>query len=108
MNSIEDKLRQEETDFLQNKIRTNAYIEEVAVVAKAILKERNAAIPEPETEEETEEKYSNNSQVSLILFALFSSYVLTLYFGDITTGRFFLLTFFFVMAFRYTLTLRKK
>jgi len=108
MNSIEEKLRQEETDFLQDKLRTNAYIAEVAEIAKKILTERQASIPEPESEEEEEKKYSNNSQVSLILFLLSSSYVLVLYFGDITFGRFALFTFFFVMAFRYTLTLRKK
>ena len=108
MSTIEENMRNEETDFLQEKIRTNSYIVEVAEIAIRILKERNAEIPIPETEEESEVKYKNNSQVSLILFALTSSYVLTLYFGDITFTRFIVFTILFVLAFRYTLSLRKK
>ena len=108
MSTIEESLRKEETEFLQEKIRTNSYIAEVTDIAIRILKERNAEIPIPETEEESEVKYKNNSQVSLILFVLTSSFVLALYFGDVTFSRFIVFTILYVIAFRYTLTMRKK
>jgi hypothetical protein len=35
-------------------------------------------------------------------------YVLTLYFSNVTTGRFLVFTVVYVVVFRYTLTLRKR
>lgn len=99
---IEQRLRQEETEFLQMKIRTNALTEEATEIAKKILTERNAEIPIAETEEESEAKYQNNSKVSLILFLLFASYVLILWFAEYSFSRFALLTFGFISAVIYT------
>ena len=67
MSELEEKLRQEETSYLQEKLRTNSYLEEATAIAQRILTERNASIPIPETEEEEEAKYQNNGKVSLIL-----------------------------------------
>ena len=108
MTELETKLRQEETGYLQEKLRTNSYMEEATAIAHRILIERNATIPEPETEEEQETKYQNNSKVSLTLLLLSVFYVIALYFGNVTTGRFLVFTFLYVVAFRYTLTLRKR
>jgi hypothetical protein len=104
---IEQRLRLEETEILQGKIRTNALTEEATEIAKKILSERNAAIPIAETEEETEAKYQNNSKVSLILFLLFASYVLILWFGDYSFGRFVLLTIALISAVVFTRNQRK-
>lgn len=108
MTELETKLRQEETGYLQEKLRTNSYMEEATAIAHRILIERNATIPEPETEEEQETKYQNSSKVSLTLLLLSVFYVIALYFGNVTTGRFLVFTFLYVVAFRYTLTLRKR
>jgi hypothetical protein len=106
MSELEENLRQEETSYLQEKLRTNSYLEEAAAIALRILTERNASIPIPETEEEA--KYQNNGKVSLILLLLSLGYVLTLYFSNVTTGRFLVFTVVYVVVFRYTLTLRKR
>ena len=108
MSELEEKLRREETSYLQEKLRTNSYLEEAAAIALRILTERNASIPIPETEEEEEAKYQNNGKVSLILLLLTLGYVLTLYFSNVTTGRFLVFTVVYVVVFRYTLTLRKR
>jgi hypothetical protein len=108
MNELEANLRREETSYLQEKLRTNSYMEEATAIAHRILTERNAPIPTPETEEEQEAKYQNNGKVSLILLLLSVVYVIALYFGNVTTGRFLVFTFLYVVAFRYTLSLRKK
>jgi hypothetical protein len=107
MQQIEENLKQEETSFLQKRIRENGFIDEVAVIAKKILNERGAEIPIPETEEETEAKHSTDNKVSLILFVLFSSYAMILYFGEYGFSRFVLLTIALVGAVSYTRTLRK-
>jgi hypothetical protein len=54
MDNLADQLRNEETSVLQAKLRTNGYIEEAAEIARKLLRERGAAIPEPQTNEETE------------------------------------------------------
>ena len=104
---IEEKMRHEETEFLQQKIRTNALTDEATAIAKKILSERNAEIPIAESEEETEAKYQNNSKVSLILFLLFASYVLILWFGNYSFGIFVLLTIALISAVVYTKNQRK-
>ena len=55
MNELEVSLRREETSYLEEKLRTNSYMEEATAIALRILTERNASIPIPETEEEEEE-----------------------------------------------------
>ena len=107
-NSLEERLRQEETDILQHKYRTNSLVPEASLIVEKILRERNAEVPLVETEEEAEEKYRINGKVSLILFLLTMSYVLALYFGNVTFLRFCIFTFAFIMAFRYTLSLKIK
>lgn len=92
---------------MQKRIRENGFIDEVAAIAIKILNERGAEVPVPETEEEAEVKYSINNKVSLILFVLFSSYALILYFGEYGFSRFVLLTIALVGAVSYTRTLRK-
>lgn len=108
MTELETKLRQEETDYLQEKLRTNSYSDEAVAIAEKILTERRASIPMPETAEEEEAKYQTNNKVSLILLLLTIGYLLALYFGNVTTGRFIVFTFLFIAAFRYTLSLRQR
>lgn len=104
---IEEKLRHEETEYLQNKIRTNSYDEVTTALVKRILAERNANIPIPETEEEAEEKYKNNGKVSLILFLLFSSYVAVLWYSEYSFGKFLLFSLTLIGAVIYTRSLRR-
>jgi len=104
---IEQKLRQEETEYIQNKLRTNSFNDEVTEMAKKILIERNAEIPIAETEEESEEKHKNNEKVSLILFALFATYVLVLWFADYSFTRFVIFTLSLIGAVAYTRSLRR-
>ena len=54
MEDIEEQLRNEETAVLQEKLRTNSYVEAAAVLARAILAERGASAPVPQNEEEAE------------------------------------------------------
>lgn len=54
MNELENKLRAEETGVLQQKLRTNSFIDEAAAIAARVLVERGAAVPTPRTEAETE------------------------------------------------------
>jgi hypothetical protein len=108
MTELETKLRQEETGYLQEKLRTNSYSDEAVVIVEKILSERGASIPLPATEEEEEAKYRTNNNVSLILLLLTLGYLLALYFGNVTTGRFIIFTFLFIAAFRYTLSLRRR
>jgi hypothetical protein len=91
---------------LQQRIRENGYVEEVANIARKILIERGAEIPTPETEEESEAKFASNNKVSLILFLLFTSYALVLYFGEYGFSRFALLTAALLGAVIYTRSLR--
>jgi len=95
-------MRHEETEFLQQKIRTNALTNEATALAKKILSERNAEIPIAESEVEAEEKYQKNSKVSLILFLAFASYVFILWFGDYSFERFVLLTIALISAVVFT------
>jgi len=104
---IEDKLRHEETEYLQKQIRTNSYNEEVREIAKKILIERNAEIPTAETENEAEEKYKNNDKVSLILFVLFATYILVLWFAEYSFARFVIFTLALIGAVAYTRSLRR-
>ena len=104
---LEEKMRHEETEFLQQKIRTNALTDEATAIAKKILSERNSEIPIAESEAEAEEKYQNNSKVSLILFLLFSSYVFILWFDDYSFGRFVFLTIALISAVVFTKNQRK-
>lgn len=104
---LENRLRHEETEYLQEKIRTNSYNEEVTEIVKKILIERNAEIPKSETENETDEKYKSNDKVSLILFVLFATYVLVLWFAEYSFARFVMFTMAFIGAFAYTRSLRK-
>lgn len=104
---IEDKLRHEETEYLQKQIRTNSYNEEVTEIAKKILIERNAEIPTAETENEAEEKYKNNDKVSLILFVLFATYILVLWFAEYSFARFVIFTLALIGAVAYTRSLRR-
>jgi uncharacterized membrane protein YbaN (DUF454 family) len=104
---LENRLRQEETEFLQEKIRTNALTEEAVAISKKILTERNAEIPVAETEEEAETKYKSNSKISLILFLLFATYLLVLWFAEYSFARFVLFTIALFGAVAYTRTLRK-
>ncbi len=68
MNNIEQQLRQENSEYLQDKIRTNSYREDVASLARQILIERNATIPVPETELEAEEKVKLSMRLSTQAF----------------------------------------
>lgn len=104
---LENRLRHEETEFLQEKIRTNALTDEASEIAKKILTERNAEIPLSETEEDAEDKYESNNKVSLILFLLFASYFLVLWFFEYSFSRFVVFTIAFIGAVAYTRTLRK-
>lgn len=104
---IEDKLRHEETEYLQKQIRINSYNEEVREIAKKILIERNAEIPTAETENEAEEKYKNNDKVSLILFVLFATYILVLWFAEYSFARFVIFTLALIGAVAYTRSLRR-
>lgn len=104
---IEEKLRQEETKFLQNRFRTNAYTEETMEIVKKILIERNAEIPIAETENEAVEKNKNNDKVSLILFSLFATYVLVLWFAEYSFARFVIFTLALIGAVTYTRSLRR-
>lgn len=104
---LENKLRQEETEYLQTKIRTNAFTEEATEIAKKILIERKAEVPISETEEEAEDKYKNNSKVSLILFLLFATYLLVLWFAEYSFARFAVFTMALIGAVAYARSLRK-
>lgn len=104
---IEDKLRHEETEYLQKQIRTNSFNEEVTEIARKILIERNAEIPIAETEIEAEQKYKNNDKVSLILFVLFATYILVLWFTEYSFARFVIFTLAFIGAVAYTRSLRR-
>ena len=55
MSTLEESLRELDTDDLQRRIRENALIPEAASVAAMILKERGAEVPEPMTESEMDD-----------------------------------------------------
>lgn len=54
MNELEYRLRNEDTYVLQDKLASASYTDEAAAIAKAILGERGARVPSPQTDEETE------------------------------------------------------
>lgn len=108
MNELELKLRNEESSYLQDKLRTNSYSDEAAAIVREILIERGEKIPIAETEEEAEANYNNDNKVSLILIGITIGYLLALYIGNVTTGRFIIFTILYISVFRYTLSLRKK
>ena len=108
LTDIEQNLRKEETALIQEKVRTRAYVEEVSEIAIKILVERGAVVPEVETDEEEEAKYAGNNKVSLIAFLLFASYILVLYFGNITFSRFVIFTAIFIVTLTYTFKKKKK
>lgn len=54
MTDLEQKLRTEETSVLQDKLRNSAFIEEAAAIAERILVERDASVPTPRYDVETE------------------------------------------------------
>ena len=68
MPDFEQRLRQEDTEILQEKIRTNSYRDDVAAIATQILIERKAVVPVPETESEIEDKVKANMALSTQAF----------------------------------------
>ena len=46
----------EETEVLQERLRTNSYTDEAAALARSILADRHEQIPVPETEEEERDR----------------------------------------------------
>lgn len=87
MTDLEHQLDRENTEFLQEKIRTNAYREDVAAVAVQILKNRNAAIPVPETEEELTQKVKLSMRLSTQMFFTVLVWVAVVYFFEPTTAQ---------------------
>lgn len=108
LHEIEQNLRDEDTLVLQEKLRTNSFIEEVRIIVEKILTERNEQIPVAETEEEVEEKFAHNSKISLLILVLFVIYLLVLYLGKVTTFRFICFTSALIFAVRYMLGLKIK
>lgn len=105
---IEQRLREEDTLVIQDKLRTNSFVEEVRIIAERILAERNELIPVAETEEEIEAKFAHNNKISLIVLLLCVVYAVVLYIGYVTTIRFILFTAALIFAIRYTLSRRAK
>lgn len=68
MSELEERLREESTEDLQHKIRVNMLTEEASGIARAILLERDAAIPIPETEQEAEAKIKTSNRRSTQFF----------------------------------------
>ena len=74
-------LREKDTSELQQKIRDNTLIPPAAEVAKSILEERGATIPEPASEDELESKYAQARKKSTLAFLAFVAW-LALAFAD--------------------------
>jgi Flp pilus assembly protein TadB len=92
MDSLEEKMRQEETEYLQQKIRTNALLDEAAALATKILQERGAEVPTPETEDESEEKANHNARLSTLQAVAVAAYLITITLFSSTTWMFLLFT----------------
>lgn len=54
MSDLEDRIRQRETEDLQKALYQNGLAPEAIEIAKVVLNERGASIPEPMSEEEVE------------------------------------------------------
>lgn len=87
MTDIEQQLNRENTEFLQEKIRTNAYREDVASIAVRILNERNAAVPAPETEDEVAQKVTLSMRLSTQMFFTVLVWLAVVYFFEPTTAQ---------------------
>ena len=68
MTDLAHRLRQENTEYLQEKIRTNAYRADAAAIAAQILAERGSVIPTPESDEVVEEKVRLSMRLSTQAF----------------------------------------
>jgi len=71
MPTIEESLRELDTDDLQRRIRENALIPEATSIATVILRERGAMVPEPMTESEMEDVARSKVRASYIKLWLF-------------------------------------
>ena len=80
MKEMEQQLRQENTEYLQEKIRTNSYREDVAAIAKQVLIERQALVPVPETEIEAQEKVTKTMRLSNLAFFTVAIWIMVVVF----------------------------
>lgn len=87
MTDLEQQLDRENTELLQEKIRTNAYREDVAAIAVQILKARNASVPVPETEEEVTQKVNLSMRLSTQAFFTVLVWIAVVYFFKPTTAQ---------------------
>jgi len=69
------ELEQEETQYLQDKIRTNALVDDAATIVRSILIRRGADVPTSETEEQAEVKYKLNDRLSLMAYVTVAVFV---------------------------------
>jgi hypothetical protein len=82
MTDLEDRLRGSDTDDLQNAIRTNSLIPEAEVLARKILADRKAVIPEKITEEEAYEEVKTKKRIYFSRFISFvTAYIAVQYSG---------------------------
>jgi hypothetical protein len=68
MSDLEERLREESTEVLLHKIRTNSLTDEATAIARTVLSRRNVAIPIPETEEAAEAKIRASTRRSTLFF----------------------------------------